>query len=227
MATTDTPDDSDETLCGVDWAFVQDRARQLVDGSQNSSETTQLLAGIRHMHHLSLSIGLPTPRILFGAMVDVATAKPNRKNIWRRRLQLMSEITEQGCIQVDLPGRASAHMTFYLILDECGPDHDLTAELDKLYTHLPEKSRGAIREHLSTLIYLGRAAYSQMAQKMEGVLTEIGRRIRIQDGAPPFDFRVLEVDPQNTTLYVAHMSDRRVGIFVRRDCDPAVKSGSR
>lgn len=216
MASTD---DTDEPLCGVDWEFVEDRARQLVDETQSSSETTQLLAGMRHMHHLSLSIGLPAPRIIFDAMVEAATANPNRKNIWRRRLQLMSEITEHGCIQVDLPGGTSAHKKFYLILDECGPEHDLTAELDKLYSQLPERSRGTILEHLSTLIYLGRSAYIQMAKKMEGVLTEIGKKIQNLEGAPPFDFRVLAVDPKNTTLYVPHIENRRVGIFVREDCD--------
>ncbi len=65
------------------------------------------------------------------------------------------------------------------------------------------------------LVYLGRAAYSQMMAKMAPLLGAIGPRVPVPEGAPPFDYAVLGVDPGNTTLYLPHVpGPRRVGIYV-------------
>ena len=213
---------------------VQDRAREIIRKTRAASKHVDdggPLADIQAMHNLSLSIGLPTPRILFNAMVDAADAASDaKKKTWRRQIRQMSEVKETGCIKIDfVKGEDSA----YLVLDECGPDHDLTAQLDKIYTRIPDKRREEILKHLSMLVYLGRAAYSQMMVKMMPTLTAIGKGIRVPSSDSgvnnTFDPRILNVDPANTTFYVVHASDRRVGIFVRlsSEIDSTEALGSR
>jgi len=189
-------------------AAAQERAREIL-GKAGAANGEGPLAGIQDMHNLSLAIGLPAPRILFDAMVDAAAATNKEKKVWRRQLMRMSEVQETGCIKVDFAGKKGSA---YLVLDECGPGHNLTAQLNKLYARVPNERRGEILNHLSALVHLGRAAYSQMMVQMMPTLEAIGKKIRV---AGAFDPRLLGVDPANTTLYVPHTGNRRVGIFVR------------
>ena len=165
-------------------------------------------AGLRDMRNLSLAIGLPAPRILFDAMVEASRGTNGEKEAWRRELGQMSEVTETGCIRIDFSGEAAPA---YLVLDACGPDHDLTAQLDKIYSRIPAGRRKEILKHLSVLVHLGRAAYALMATKVRPVLAQIGEKT----GGPASPPHALHVDFANTTLYVPHIGGRRVGIFVR------------
>lgn len=184
---------------------AEERARGLINEASGDSDGA--LAGMQDMHNLSLSIGLPVPRIIFGALIEETSAPGGRKKAWRRKLKQMSEVQETGCIQVDIQDA-----TVYLVLDGCGPDHDLGAELDKVYSRTPEDRHEEIRKHLSVLVYLGRAAYAQMMIKMDDLLQEVGKKFPAPDS---FDPRVLGIDPANTTFYSPSASERRVGIFVR------------
>ncbi len=193
---------------------AQERARALIDESRDSAGAAGPMAGMGAMRALTLSIGMPVPRILLDAMVEVSTANAGRKKTWRKQLKKMSEVKEQGCIKVefyDIVDKKSN--TVYLVLDRCGADHDLTAELDKIYSRIPGDKKPEILQHLSALVYLGRSAYGQMAAKMLGLLKDIGKKMG--GSASEFDPMVLGVDPVNTTFYVPHVDGFRVGIFVR------------
>lgn len=193
-------------------AAAQERARALIDESRESGGAAGPVAGMEAMHALSLAIGLPVPRILFDAMVETSTATAGRKKAWRRQLKKMTSVKEQGCIKVEFYDVVDKKPnTAYLILDRCGVEHDLTAELDKIFSRIPEDKKPEIQKHLSALVYLGRSAYGQMATKMNSLLQDIGKKITASD----FDPMTLGIGYDNTTFYVPHVDGSRVGIFVR------------
>jgi hypothetical protein len=166
--------------------------------------------GMEDMRRLSMAIGLPAPRCLFGALIEAASAGPKRKEAWRRRLDESLPVRETGGIRVDFLDKARGKMaTAYLVLDACRPDHDLTAELEKLYSRIPPGRQAEIRKHLSMLVCLGRSVHALLAQKLAGALDEIGEK------APQVAVRELRVDPANTTLYIPGNARHRVGIHVR------------
>ena len=68
-------------------------------------------AGLRDMRNLSLSIGLPVPRILFDAMVEASRGTDGEKEAWRRELGQMSEVTETGC-RIDFSRRPTPPISF-------------------------------------------------------------------------------------------------------------------
>jgi len=202
----------------TDRVAAQARAREIINEARDRADDNGALAGLHDMRKLSLAIGMPVPRILFNAMIDAAAVSESRRRTWRRQLKF--GVKETGCIQVDFQDiHTKENDIAYLVLDKCGPGHDLSAELDKLYTRIPESRQDEIRKHLSVLVYLGRAAYSQMMAEMMLLLTEIGKKIPCpaDDAAGPvaFDPRMLGVDPANTTIYIPYTQEQRVGIFVR------------
>jgi hypothetical protein len=200
------------------------RARQIIDETRAAQaeakaagdEDAGALAGMQDMHALSLSIGLPVPRILFDQIIEASTATPARKKTWRRQVQAMSDVKETGCIQADFfDTRTREKNTAYLVLEECGEDHDLGAQLDKVFSRIAPEKQDEIKKHLSMLIYLGRSAYGQMMMKMMPTLSKAVKKIPIDAEEKEFDPRVLGVDPTTTTLVVTLPGTRRVGIFVR------------
>lgn len=210
-------------LTDADVEAARARAREIIDETR-AAESKKApgggaagpLAGMHEMHALSLSIGLPVPRILFGQMVEASTATAAQKKAWHRQLKGMSKVKETGCIQADFFDTGTQEKnTAYLVLEECGEDHDLGAQLGKIYSRIPPEKQGEIRRHLSVLIHLGRSAYGQMLKKMMPVLHKVGKKIPAQGGDKPFDPCVLGVDPANTTLFIMPPGTRRVGIFVR------------
>lgn len=158
---------------------------------------------------LSLAIGTPVPRILFAAMVEASQAPDSVKNGWRQELEQELAAEGTGCIRVELPNA----QTVYLVLDECGPDHDLTAELGKVYSRIPECRHEEIRQHLGALVFLGRFVYDLSTKKTKCVHAVAETIPTSSDEV--FDCQNLKVDNANTTLYLPHIEDRRVGIYVR------------
>jgi hypothetical protein len=169
------------------------------------------LAGMDDMRDLSLSIGLPVPRILFTQAVGASTATKGKKKAWMRGIGAMSDVSETGCIQADFFDTSTqAQNTAYLVFDECGDAHDLGAQLEKIFSRVAADKHDDIKKHLSMLVYLGRSAYGQMMMKMAPLLADLGKKL-----PNDFDSRLLVVDPDNTTLSLNIAGTRRVGIFVR------------
>jgi hypothetical protein len=192
---------------------AQEKALKIVEGAKATGNTP--LKGMQDMRNLSLSIGLPVPRVLFESLINKVEATPGRKKIWRKAISGMSEIKVLGCIDVKLPASGGKSEDIaYLVLEKCGKTHDLTAQLNKLYSRIPASRREEIRGHLSMLIYLGRSAYSLMANKLEPTLKEVGKKLPKE-----FDPFVMGVDYGNTTLYLPYGGDDRVGIFVHLKSD--------
>lgn len=209
-------------LTNADVEVLRARAQEIVTknraaiGETKGGAVKAQLVGMDEIHNFPLSIGLPAPRTLFGQMVEASTATATQKKAWHRQLEGMSEITEIGSIRVDFFDIGTQKKdTAYLVLGECEENHDLGAQLDKIFPRIPREKHDEIRRHLSILIHLGRWAYGQMMVKMMPVLDEIREKIPAQGDDKPFDPRILGVDPTNTTFYIMLPGTRRTGIFVR------------
>jgi hypothetical protein len=166
--------------------------------------------GARDMRNLALAIGLPMPRILFESLVMDADVDDATRRRYAGEIKKMTPIVETGCMQVEFTDRDRQKRVAFLVLDRCGPEHDLGAQLDKLYDHIPESRRPEILKHLSMLVQLGRSAYEQMYVHKQAMLDDLAETF----GDEP-DLRVLRVDPRNTTFYVSANSQKRVGIYVK------------
>ena len=199
----------------ADLDAVQVRAREIVaearEAQRAAGAAAAPLTGIGDMHALSLSIGLPVPREILAGAVISSSATRGRKRAWLRELKAMTPITETGCIQADFYDTVTrAQNTAFLVLEKCGEDHDLGAQLGKVFGRIAADKHDEIRKHLSMLVFLGRSAYDKMAEKAIPLLVKVGKKM--PDGFNPLR---LVVDPQNTTLYIPGGGPHRVGIFVR------------
>ncbi len=195
---------------------VRRQAREIIAGGRP-------VAGLEDARKLSLAIGRPAACVLFEAMVANGTAPEMQKRALRRAIKrAFAASSETGCIKVDFynPEKEAPDVA-YLLLSECSAGHDLSAQLHKLFAHVPEERHVEIRNHLSMLAYLGRTAYAQTLSENGPLVRRLGRHL-----PKTFDACALRIDPVNTTMYLGPDTRKRpegweprVGIFVRLAAD--------
>ena len=185
------------------------KAYKLVQDAQQKKDNS-ILKGAEAMRNLSLAMGLPVPRILFAEMAKRGSAKSKPRKKIQAQIAGMSKISETACIKakfVDI--KTKREKTAYLYLAACGADHDLTAQLDKLFSRIAKNKEAEMKQHLSVLVYLGRNAYARMLALNKDLVGNILHHL-----PTGFNPRVLMVDPKNTTLYLQNPCSQRVGIFI-------------
>ena len=99
----------------------------------------------------------------------------------------------------------------------CKKDHDLSAELSKLYTMIGDdiNNKAKINQSLGYLTFATRSVFTQIVhieQKMAKKLQEIMSN-KYSTNIP----LGLQVDPENTTLYIDPEVEKRLGIVVEID----------
>ena len=209
---------SGKKVSETDIQDAQIRARKLVDEAR-ADPSKNPRDGLEAMRNLALSIGLPVPRILLAEMIKASSASASRKKKLIARLPKISEVSETGCIKVDFPvtkNGKSSHDTAFLVLDQCAPDHDLGAQIYKLFSRISADKQDEIRKHLSMLIALGRRSFGTVVAENKNLLKEIANGL-------PADFPVtrLMIDTKNTTFFMAAPCKTRVGIFIRFESELA------
>ena len=176
----------------------------------------EMFSGMEDMRKLSLSLGLPVPFTLFAALIDRTTAPANKKKKWKKAVRGAMPASDDGCLEVDFLDKAGAKRKARCLLAPCGPDHDLSSEIDQITNLAASAGAGkALLEHLSMLVHLGRAAYGQVATLMIPLLEKVADALPEEAGL--FDVWDLRVDGSNTTLYCPNVEDRRVGIRILLD----------
>jgi hypothetical protein len=180
------------------------------------------IAGLKDYHKLTIAIGMRAVHVTFNAMVAAAQAEAKKADgsgglaagllaDAEREIVSMSPVTETGCMKVDFFNRTTSRSDVaYLVLDRCGRDHDLGAQLDPLRAAVAPDRWGEVVKHLSMLVFLGRTVYKRLAGEHVGLI----RRLFGAEKYPE-----LLVDPVNTTLYVEAEWLDRVGIYVRYESD--------
>ena len=207
--------DMGRDVSSEDIADVRMRAHRLIQESRARGVTGATIRRDQdEMNMLSLAAGLPVPRILFTHMVDCATATPKQKKVWRRTLKKMATnavATKTGCIQIKFYDTTEcANNTAFFVFDRCGADHDLGAELTKIYSRMLPDKHQAIRDNLSTLLFLGRSAYYHMFTANSEILDKITKRLPEE-----FNYEMLRVDLSNSTLCLPPPCTVRVGMYIR------------
>ena len=187
-------------MAGVDASpEVRDRARALVD--------TLGAEGAADMRALSRRMGIPVARVFLAEMIRHGpAAERDRLAALVAAIPDIGAAAGSGCVQIEFPTFVA-----YIMLDACGADHDLGAQLEKIYAHIPEAQQAAVTKHLSFLFGVGRTIYDRVVCENLALVTEIA------DSLPEgFNPRDVAVDLANTTMYLAAPCVRRVGLFV--DC---------
>lgn len=114
-----------------------------------------------------------------------------------------------GCIELPF-SEAGTPRIARLHLAPCRADHNLGAQLAPLQRHFDAPGWKAVLGALSHLVFLGRNVYQQVLEQRPDLVETVGA-----DSAGRY--RVVRVDPQNTTLYLDPSWKERVGIFVAID----------
>lgn len=195
---------------------ARERARQLLD--EAGAEDRE---GLRDMHNLTLSMGLPATRAMFRQMVRASGRRGAAKRAAAKEIADFSPVTELGCLKVDFYDLAGQRPdTAYLTLGECPKGHDLGAQLDKIKPRVAPEKWQEVLKHLSMLVFTGRNVYANTARQHLPL-------IRALFGLAPSDpcerYLDLQVDPANTTLYLDAGWPSRVGIFVSTEAEARAK----
>lgn len=203
-------------------ARIKENARSQARKARTSGWTR----GAKDAKNLMLSIGLPVPRILLRELVKRAPGlgEKEKKKLGARIERLMG-VRETGSIEIKFhDATKNGPNTAYLVLQECPPDHDLGAQLDKLYSRIPEAKQDEIRKHLSVLFHIGRNTYVSAVEDPANVLL-VGTLLKHYPKDSEACPTQLRTDPKNTTLFL-HPEWTRAGIFVRLESElaPAKKS---
>ena len=182
------------------------------------------IAGLKDYHKLTVAIGMRAVHVTFNAMVAAARAAKGPGGMGgleadaAREIAAMSPVTETGCMKVDFHNQVTGRPDVaYLVLDRCGRNHDLGAQLDPLRAAVAPDRWGEVVKHLSMLVFLGRTVYKRLA----GEHVSLIRRLFGVEKYPE-----LIVDPANTTLYVDADWPDRVGIYVRYESDVGAAADS-
>lgn len=201
----------------VDKTEIIQKAQKLIESpsEDDKKRLENTLEGIKDMRELSLAMGSPVPRILLAELIKCGKASNTQKKALMKKLPTLFTSDDIGCVEVKFYDTTEKKETrVYLVLDECGANHNLGTELEKLYSRISEEKQEEIRAHLSMLIYLGRASYAHTVNTNETFVREIIKHI--SDTYNPF---LLGVDPKNTTIHSRIPNTKRVGIFVRFEKD--------
>lgn len=189
---------------------VEERAREFIARTGMDASDRE---GLIHMQNLTLSMGLHTARACFRAMLDANAVAGAARAAAEREITAFSPVTEVGCMRVDFFNMLTAGPdTAYLVLEQCPPNHDLSAQLHKLHRLVDGDKWLEVLKHLSMLVNLGRSVFNQIAQQNLPLLRRIYKR---GSGDACADLLHLGVDSRNTTLFVDPRWPVRVGIFVK------------
>jgi len=188
-------------------ALARNNATEILRNSTSDDEK-----GLKDLQNLTLSMGLPITRIMFQYMLDDANIKGSTKKIILQDIDAISPITEIGCMKVDFFNKKTNQADVaYLVLDRCSNNHCLSTQLDKLKNVVADVKWPDVIRSISMLIHIGRSVYSQVSRKNINIIRQIYNK-SINDCAKYLD---LQVDLDNTTLYLDESWLGRVGIYIK------------
>lgn len=199
---------------------------------------------MENLRKFMMQFGLPAAQTMFRSAVAKSSLHGDAKGSVLRRIAAFGDCDQPGCFTVDYhnsdgtPGERA-----YLLLDKCGPKHNLTRQLNRLRERIgmpamPDPAASApapadpapapapvpsaaaverwtmIQRQLSLLIHHGRHVYGQLAHDNKSLLVEIAG-----SEAAAAELSMLLVDPANTTLYLKPDWPVRIGLFVRFQSD--------
>ena len=174
-------------------------------------------SGLKDLQNLTMSMGLPAARATFQYMIKAAGLRGAAKTDAMRAVAGLSPVTEVGCMKVDFFNRTTgAPSIAYLVLDKCPRLHDLGAQLAKLKVHTSDDKWPEVIRSISVLLHIGRSVYAQTAREHLDLIRQIHGSAASD---PCTEYLDLQVDRNNTTLYLKKDWPGRIGIFVRLDAD--------
>jgi hypothetical protein len=187
-------------------ASVAEKAEKLVKRMENGDASE--LSGLEDFQKLGQAMGTAVPRVLTEHYIEHSGLGAAQQEVLKKQAAaVFSALPDGGAIELKIR-EGGQNVTAYLLLDECPADHDLGAELDKLYSRIPASRHEEVKKHLSFLVFVGRQMYTKVIMDNESLYRPLSDRFK-------FDIRQLGIDPTNTTLFGGPEWPKRVGIFVK------------
>lgn len=186
----------------------RDRIREIAADMRNNDDSAE---GVRDMQKMMMAAGSVVPLVLFDVLVSASSASSNRKKTWVRRLKQCVPKYGVGGFDISYVSRGGQRRRAKLVLDRCAPDHDLSAQLDPVFSVASDQKKDELRKHMGMLILCGRQMYGRCYDQSAPLLKKIQACVA---GVDVTD--AVQVDYENTTLYLSGLeSGDRVGIFIR------------
>lgn len=194
---------SNETL-----VEARDKASKIIQGVSSSEDS----AGLKDIQNFTLSMGLSAARAIFNHMINNVVLAEDKKIEYRLEIDKFSPLTEIGCMKVDYYNNTKLTIDrAFLVLGECSKLHDMGEQLDKIKPHISADKWTSVTRSISTLFFIGRSVYSQLARKNIDLIRRIHQ---FNDDDPCLDYLDLKIDRKNTTMFINDTWQSRIGIFV-------------
>lgn len=153
-----------------------------------------------------LAMGFPSARIMLLALTGHFVKEHSKIEEYRQKIEEICHIQEVGCLKIDYNENSA-----FIFLKECKKDHDLSKQVDKLKNQMDPEKWKKVLESLSAVILLVRNIYTSI---YDHNLDLIGSIVAENDDVKKY--RILQVDPSNTTLFLPNVDDR-IGIFIENN----------
>lgn len=186
---------------------------EMIEKAKKLASEMKNMDGFKDMQNLMLSMGLHAVRSTLCHMVKAADLTGAKKQSILKAIANISPITEVGCMHVNFYNNTTKKIdNAYMMLDECAPDHDLTAEFDKIKPHISSEKWVEITKSLGVLLYTARSVYGNIVRS-NSILKNIWG-----NEADLTEFMDYKVDTANTTLYINESWPIRIGFRIVTDC---------
>ncbi len=189
-------------------AVARAQARRIAENPE------EFAAGLEQARAVMTSMGLPVPRVLLAEMVEIVEQRgglePEKLEALRSQVAALSPITEVGSIKFELK-QGDVTSVAHVALAECGADHDLGAELEKIYRRIPSSKKPEVLRHLSALVNAGRRTFGETVERHIDTVRELTAAMPPEFREGPFR---LALDEANTTFSLPAPCTKRVGLHV-------------
>lgn len=157
------------------------------------------------------ALALPSVRMLFYSMIDVANLDKSQRTKVEHMIEAISPNVDIGGVEfIYTEQDTQKRSTAYIILDACKVDYDFLTTFEPLKNNLPDPEKWKeVLKHISNVVLTVRTLYNQVSSSEQGqdILKEIN---------PDYiKYTTLNVDVDNTTLYIEKEWPMRIGVYLK------------
>ena len=160
-----------------------------------------------------LSMGVPACKIMMTILLQHALTED--ENIKYKFFEMIEEslvVEKFGGLNVEYFDTDQNKKTYcYIILNKCHKTHNLGDQFDKIHKYMNAEQWDYLLKQISMLLYITKNIYKLSISSFSEQVFNLGFDIN--------DIEVLNVDPENTTLYIDEEWEERTGIYIMRECD--------
>jgi hypothetical protein len=194
------------------------KAAKIVDDARRRDPDA--VAGFEEIRKHAATIGFPAVRETFTILMERGFPPGLERTEMMQKLSALFPITEIGSIEVGFFDKARGQPDkAHLVLQRCPRGHDLDAQLNKLRDRFdPDHAKSmwpSVQKQLSMLVFIGRDVYRRTIEQAPDFVAQLCRVCGLSADL----LAALQVDKENTTLFLDPEWPERVGIFVHLESE--------